>query len=129
MKSKLKTFLVSCGLLFVLVVSVSAEEWLWPVPSNLHVFQPFKSTHSGLDISQNAYNIVYATKSGTVITSKPYVCTHWSETSSSDHSSSCAWSSNDSLLTLGNYIEIDHGDGTISRYGHLCYGFNNSAIW
>lgn len=133
---KILSFLICYSLVLTCIFSVSTivsaeESWLWPVPDNKTIYQPFKpktstdSGHSGLDISKNAFYVVVAVKSGVVKTSNPYVCSHFSKPNANDHDGSCAWKSSSSLLTLGNYIEIEHSDGTISRYAHLCYGFNH----
>ena len=77
-------------------------KYIWPLPGNTRISSPYgyricpyhgKELHPGLDIPAPMGKDVLATASGRVITAR-------------FHNS------------LGNYIEIDHGNGIVSRYAH-----------
>lgn len=61
--------------------------------------------HNGLDIAITIGETVYATKSGTVVAVTKNVT-----------------QINDCAYGYGNYVKIDHGDGTATVYGHMKYG-------
>ena len=78
------------------------SKYIWPLPGHTRISSPYgyricpyhgKELHPGLDIPAPSGTDVLATASGRVITSR-------------FHNS------------LGNYVEIDHGNGIVSRYAH-----------
>lgn len=77
-------------------------KYIWPLPGHTRISSPYgyricpyhgKELHPGLDIPASSGTDVLATASGRVITAR-------------FHNS------------LGNYVEIDHGNGIVSRYAH-----------
>lgn len=77
-------------------------KYIWPLPGHTRISSPYgyricpyhgKELHPGLDIPAPSGTDVLATASGRVITAR-------------FHNS------------LGNYVEIDHGNGIVSRYAH-----------
>jgi len=89
---------------YVATTKVSGAGFIWPVPSNYTtISSPFGyrsnpvtgayHLHSGIDIPVPTGTDIYASKSGTV-------------TAAAYHSS------------MGNYVMIDHGDGTSTIYMH-----------
>ena len=122
--SLILSILLVCTTLTILPPPVEAatkEDWLWPVADCLQITSNFgyrtlngkKDEHEGIDISKGTRGSgvqgkpVRAAKSGTIITSK----------------SNCTHDNDDATCTCngraGNYIVIDHHDGTYSRYLHL----------
>ena len=78
------------------------SKYIWPLPGHTRISSPYgyricpyhgKELHPGLDIPAPSGTDVLATASGRVITAR-------------FHNS------------LGNYVEIDHGNGIVSRYAH-----------
>ena len=78
------------------------SKYIWPLPGHTRISSPYgyricpyhgKELHPGLDIPATSGTNVLATASGRVITAR-------------FHNS------------LGNYVEIDHGNGIVSRYAH-----------
>lgn len=120
---------VSLALAFVMVVplfpfiSIEADAqntensswytgWLWPVPTELSVKSVFGyrthkggDLHHGIDITTSSGTPVLAAKDGTIETVKYDVPDE-----------------NHTLNTLGNYVIINHHDGTYSIYEHMRYG-------
>jgi len=71
----------------------------------LHPIQHTYRTHGGIDIAVGEGTVVYATKSGIVSEIKTDIPGPIPGSTS-----------------YGNYILINHGDGTMTRYAHLKYG-------
>ena len=79
------------------------QKWIWPVASKTitssygwrtHPIFKDKRFHDGIDISENNNKPIWAVASGTILKAQ------WKE-------------------GYGNYVEIDHGNGLHSFYGHL----------
>ena len=78
------------------------SKYIWSLPGHTGISSQYgyricpyhgKELHPGIDIPAPSGTSVLATASGKVITAKYH-------------------------NSLGNYIEIDHGDGIVSRYAH-----------
>ena len=86
----------------------------WPVPGHANITSGFGSrwgtTHKGIDISDGSIQgmPVVASRSGTV-TRADNACTH-----NYPKNSSCGCGGG-----YGNRVEISHGDGTSTLYGHM----------
>jgi len=75
--------------------------WVWPTNSKrITPGQYFRYKHTGIDIDGTWGDPIYAAKAGKVITAGWYGSYSW-----------CGG--------YGKFIEIDHGNGFHSRYGHL----------
>lgn len=115
----LMTYIV---LLFTSTITVEASEsWLWPVAGYTSTSRQYSADHKGIDITAPGIRNqpVRAAKSGIVIYSSNS-CPHYNEggrtfCGKTDGSKSCNGG-------CGNYVYIDHGDGTRSRYMHLIQG-------
>ena len=83
-----------------------------PFGYRIHPVKKTKKFHGGLDIAITGGEPVYAAKSGTVKTSLKTVR-----------------SINDCNYSYGNYILIDHGDGTATLYAHLKYGSIPNTVY
>jgi LysM repeat protein len=81
------------GLLSPSKASAPAGKMLWPTVGHI-ITQYFSWKHRGLDIANKIGTPVYAAESGTII--------------------DAGWST----AGYGNKIDIDHGGGIITRYGH-----------
>lgn len=90
--------------------ATSALGFVWPVggriTTNFGGSTPFQGFHTGLDIAGPAGDAVVATNSGTVSTATKMCCSDYSNTV-------------DKSYGYGNWIEIKHDNGYLSRYGHL----------
>ncbi len=81
--------------------SASSGEFMWPLPAGGRITchfgyrtDPAPSNHTGIDIALPTGNAIVAAKAGTV--------------------TFAAYSSNG----YGNYVDINHGDGSATRYAH-----------
>lgn len=90
--------------------ATSALGFTWPVDgritTNFGGSTPFQGFHTGLDIAGPAGDAVVATHSGAVSVATKMCC--------SDYSSTV-----DKSYGYGNWIEIKHDNGYLSRYGHM----------
>ena len=79
-------------------LSVNTNTTVFPLESYSYISSSYgqrrSGTHTGIDYAAAAGTKVYAWKSGTVVTA--------------------GWNG-----SYGNFIEIQHNDGTVSRYAHL----------
>lgn len=82
-----------------------------PYGNRTHPVKGSSSFHTGIDIGIAGGEPIYAAKSGTVIVAKKTV----------NAINACAYG-------YGNYIKIDHGDGTSTLYAHIKYGTIPSSI-
>ena len=82
-----------------------------PFGERVHPVTGEKSSHNGLDIAISGGEPVYATKSGVIQTVEKNVKVI-----------------NDCDYGYGNYIIIDHQDGTSTLYGHMKYNSIPSSI-
>lgn len=73
--------------------NVDGAGYIWPVPDATYSYRGFSSYHRGLDINAPTGTPIYAAAGGQVITAG----WHWS---------------------YGNYVVIQHSDGTLTLYGH-----------
>ena len=98
------------------IVLFATEGWFWPASmkhityghKDLDYYYDLGFHHYGIDVS-NGYSRgtpVYATKSGTVV-SRHTSCTH----ETSGYNCKCG--------DFGNYLYVDHKDGTFVIYGHM----------
>lgn len=91
---------------------ISKNGWYWPYPGDTHIYSAYGMRyhpiyhymrfHSGLDLGGSYGNPIIATRSGTVIIVRNPV--QGRNTGGSGY---------------GNYVVIDHGDGSCSLYGHM----------
>ena len=88
-----------------------------PYGNRTHPVTGVSSYHSGIDIAIAGGSPVYATKGGTITTATSNITAI---------NSYCSMSN--SLLTYGNYVVIQHDDGTSSLYAHMKYGSIPSSI-
>ena len=101
------------------IVSIAKTEvkadstWLWPVKGIYSLSRGYSSSHQGIDISANGIygQQVLASKGGSVVSSSNS-CPH---VNSGDDRCNCNGG-------MGNYVILDHGDGTQTRYLHLVQG-------
>jgi murein DD-endopeptidase MepM/ murein hydrolase activator NlpD len=88
----------------------SKDGFVWPVDGVITTYfggkTPFQNFHTGLDIAGSAGDPVVATASGTITTATKMCC--------SDYASTV-----DKSYGYGNWIEMKHDNGYVSRYGHL----------
>ena len=85
---------------------VSESGYLWPLPGWYRISSPFgyrilngvAQNHGGIDIPANGGTPILAAKSGQVITSVYGSGSYWS---------------------YGNYVVIDHGNGSSTLYAHM----------
>lgn len=86
-------------------------------PSNNAITGQFSSNHPGLDYSGKGDPNVYAAKAGVITISKEFYKTNWLQGKEGDPT---PWG----LTTedYGNFIKIQHDDGTSTLYAHLKYG-------
>lgn len=75
-------------------ISPTAGRFSSPFGTRIHPITGRKQMHAGIDISNNRWTPIYATADGIVITDK------YSD-------------------SFGNYVAIDHGNGFITKYGHM----------
>lgn len=103
----------SCGETNVEFITDGAQ-FAWPVPGHTNITSGFGSrwgtTHKGIDISDGSIAgvPVVASRTGTV-TRADNACTH---NYPKDTSCGCGGG-------YGNRVEISHGDGTSTLYGHM----------
>ncbi|MBQ2873515.1 MAG: peptidoglycan DD-metalloendopeptidase family protein [Bacilli bacterium] len=71
----------------------------------IHPKKQIRKFHSGLDIGISGGEPIYAAKDGTITYVRKNIT-----------------AINDCDYGYGNYITIDHGDGTSTRYAHIKYG-------
>jgi len=88
-----------------------------PYGIRVHPVTGATSYHSGIDIAVAGGSPVYAAKSGTVTTATSNITAI---------NAYCHLSG--SLLTYGNYVVIQHDDGTSSLYAHMKYGSIPSSV-
>lgn len=98
------------------LVTPVGDEWVWPCPGHTYLTSTFDewrgvNNHGALDIADGSvYGApVVACYDGTVFST----CTTCTHDYGKDSSCGCGGG-------YGNYVMIDHGDGRISIYGHLC---------
>ncbi len=88
----------------------SALGFVWPVDGVISTrfgeSTPFQAFHTGLDVAGPAGDPVVATASGVVVTATKMCCSDYSNTV-------------DKSYGYGNWVEIQHDNGYVSRYGHL----------
>ncbi|MFR3791775.1 MAG: peptidoglycan DD-metalloendopeptidase family protein [Blautia massiliensis (ex Durand et al. 2017)] len=77
-----------------MVAQIGSGSFIWPVPQYTYVSRWMSSGHRGADICAPYGVPVLASDSGTVVAAG----WHWS---------------------YGNYVEIDHGNGYTTLYGHM----------
>lgn len=114
MQLMIQTFFILACIMAFNVRTVSADEgWLWPVEGITSVSQGFGGDHQGIDISASGIygHAIRAAKSG-VVTSSSNSCSH---VNSGKNRCSCNGG-------MGNYVIINHGDGTQTRYLHMIQG-------
>ena len=87
----------------------TGDGWLWPLPtSNLKLTSAFgyrmhpvdhvPNSHTGIDVAASTGVPIYAARGGQVIMSEYGAGANWS---------------------YGNFVVIDHGDGTTTLYAHM----------
>ena len=87
----------------------TGDGWLWPLPSanmkltsafgyRLHPVDLVYHSHTGVDVAASTGTPIYAAKGGQVIMSEYGAGVNWS---------------------YGNFVVIDHGDGTTTLYAHM----------
>ena len=76
-----------------MIAKVGSGSFIWPVPNYKYVSRWMGNGHRGADICAAYGTPIYASDSGTVI--------------------AAGWH-----YSYGNYVEIDHGNGFITWYGH-----------
>lgn len=92
-------------------VLATKEKFVWPVSGVLrsgfgmrrHPIKKIVKLHNGIDISGNNERPIVAAKSGTVTNS----------------TSGCVTGDRSCNNGAGNFVVIDHGDGTMTKYLHL----------
>lgn len=77
-----------------MVAQIGSGSFIWPVPQYTYVSRWMGSGHRGADICAAYGTPILASDSGTVVAAG----WHWS---------------------YGNYVEIDHGNGYTTLYGHM----------
>ena len=115
MKRRFISWLVVIALSIAMLPSViptvvAAESWFWPVDGVYVMSRGYYSGHYGIDIAASLGTTVRATKSGTVIQSSNS-CPH------TNYGTGCSCNGG-----CGNFVKIQHDDGTYSRYLHLTQG-------
>ncbi|TFV79406.1 M23 family metallopeptidase [Blastococcus sp. CT_GayMR19] len=87
---------------------VAAGSWIRPTPGTVTsgYGSRWGNLHAGVDIAGPRDTPVYAAADGTVVSAE---CT----------SAYCDRDGSLSLAGYGNLVELDHGDGVITRYAHL----------
>ncbi len=94
----------------------TSGQWGWPTASPYIIESAFKwrwgRLHAGIDICVGRNSPIYASRAGTVIS------TNRSCPNVGGYGSRCGGG-------YGNYVIIDHGDGTQSIYGHM---LNNITV-
>mgnify|MGYP000478346638 CR=1 FL=1 len=99
------------------VAAASQSTWLWPVADSKTISSNFglrdldgngslEDTHSGIDISCPLGTAIRAAKSGTISS----YCNQYGNEEK-------IWSSD--MSSYGNYVAIQHDDGTYSLYAHM----------
>ena len=78
---------------------------------------PAESFHSGIDLAIEGGSPVYATKSGTITRVEKNITTINGNPQDLPGNAS-----------YGNYVIIDHGDGTSTLYAHMKYGSIPNSI-
>lgn len=88
----------------------SALGFVWPIDGTITTHfggsTPFQNFHTGLDIAGPSGDPVYATHSGRVSVATTMCCSDYANTV-------------DRSYGYGNWIEIKHDNGYVSRYAHL----------
>lgn len=88
----------------------SSYGMIWPLDGLITTYfggrTPFQSFHTGLDIAGAAGDSVVAVADGTVSVATKMCCSDFSSTV-------------DKSYGYGNYIDLTHTGGLITRYGHL----------
>ncbi len=93
------------------------EGWLWPVPGVQTVTYSHYTSHPAIDISPGTY--IVATKSGTVYALSDDCPHDYGKPTVNGVIQNCPCPKNNSS---GNYIQIQHDDGTYAAYLHLRQG-------
>lgn len=114
MKKKILFISVVACMLFFLTIHVSAATYLWPAPGVSYISQYYGSGHAGIDIAANGDREIVAAREGTVKAAASTSCSHLNQ-SHSTTSPTCNYG-------MGNYVQIQHSDGTYATYMHLRYG-------
>lgn len=96
--------------LCVTMISVYAETYLWPAPGVSYISTYYSAAHPGIDIAANGDHEVVAAREGTVKAAASTSCQHINNLGDS-----CNWG-------MGNYVQIQHSDGTYATYMHMRYG-------
>ena len=87
----------------------TGDGWMWPLPSanrkltsafgfRMHPVDHVPHSHTGIDVAASTGTPIYAARGGQVIMSEYGTGVNWS---------------------YGNFVVIDHGDGTTTLYAHM----------
>ena len=122
MLKRIFSFLLALAMLIGMVPVMATEadaadgEYLWPIRGGYTMSRVYSTAHGhrGLDIEVGEGAPILATKSGTVVGSSNS-CPHVNLGKLEEHREYCN-------NGMGNYVKIEHEDGTYSRYLHLKKG-------